>query len=69
MFREVRTGAVDGAVLGAEALALRYFGAGGDRLVLTNLGPDIALGVPPEPLLAAPADSITISAQLKWEEL
>lgn len=42
---------VDGAVLGPEALVLRFFG-GGDRLVLVNLGPDLDLVPAPEPLLA-----------------
>jgi maltooligosyltrehalose trehalohydrolase len=51
-----RTGALDGAVLGAEAFCLRFFGAGGDdRLLLVNLGTDLELAIMPEPLLAPPA--------------
>ncbi len=51
---------IDGAVLGDEAFLLRYFADGGDRLLLVNLGPDLALEPAPEPLLAPPADS-------RWE--
>jgi maltooligosyltrehalose trehalohydrolase len=48
-------GELDGAVLGPEALALRFFGGrGDDRLLLMNLGPDLAPAATPEPLLAAP---------------
>jgi maltooligosyltrehalose trehalohydrolase len=47
---------VDGAVLGPEALVLRFFGNDGDdRLLLVNLGRDLLLSVAPEPLLAPPA--------------
>lgn len=47
---------VDGAVLGGQAFALRFFGEPGeDRLLLVNLGVDLTLEVVPEPLLA-PAD-------------
>ncbi len=47
---------VDGAVLGPEALVLRFFGEGGDdRLLLLNLGRDLPLEPAPEPLLAPPA--------------
>ncbi|HTB59876.1 MAG TPA: malto-oligosyltrehalose trehalohydrolase [Polyangia bacterium] len=42
------------AVLGAEAMLLRYRCASGDRLVLVNLGTDLHLDVAPEPLLAPP---------------
>lgn len=45
---------VDGAVLGERAFALRLFAAEGDRLLLVNLGADVALEPAPEPLLAAP---------------
>jgi maltooligosyltrehalose trehalohydrolase len=46
---------LDGAVLGAEALCLRFFaGDGGDRLLLVNLGRDLPLVPAPEPLLAPP---------------
>jgi maltooligosyltrehalose trehalohydrolase len=56
---------VDGAVLGPEAFVLRFFGAeslpggnGADRLLLVNLGVDLALDPAPEPLLAPPADTL-----------
>lgn len=46
---------MDGAVLGSQALVLRYFAADGvDRLVLVNLGRDLPLVPAPEPLLAPP---------------
>jgi maltooligosyltrehalose trehalohydrolase len=55
-FRAQRPRGVDGAVLGPEALAVRFFGEGGDdRLLLVNLGADLQLAVMPEPLLAPPA--------------
>ncbi|HRI37301.1 MAG TPA: malto-oligosyltrehalose trehalohydrolase [Nitrospira sp.] len=44
---------LDGAVLGPDAHVLRYYGAaGGDRLVVVNLGADLHLVPSPEPLLA-----------------
>ncbi len=51
--------ALEGAVLGDEAFALRWFdrspdGAHGDRLLLVNLGRDRPLEPCPEPLLAPP---------------
>jgi maltooligosyltrehalose trehalohydrolase len=46
--------AVDGAVLSSGAFLLRYFGGGDDRLLLVNLGRDLALTHAPEPLLAPP---------------
>jgi len=46
---------VDGAVLSPEAFVLRYFDAGGDRLLIVNLGRDLHLFPAPEPLLAPPA--------------
>ncbi|MEA2603032.1 MAG: maltooligosyltrehalose trehalohydrolase [Acidobacteriota bacterium] len=46
-------GGLDGAVLGPEAFALRFFGEiAGDRLLLVNLGTDLPLEPVPEPLLA-----------------
>jgi maltooligosyltrehalose trehalohydrolase len=52
-FRAQRTGSFDGAVIGAEALVLRFFGEGGDdRLLVLNLGHDLHLAPAPEPLLA-----------------
>jgi maltooligosyltrehalose trehalohydrolase len=45
--------ALDGAVLGPQALVLRYFTeTDDDRLLLVNLGPDLRLVPAPEPLLA-----------------
>ena len=45
---------IDGAVLGAQAFALWFFGKeGDDRLLLVNLGPDLDARPAPEPLLAA----------------
>jgi maltooligosyltrehalose trehalohydrolase len=62
-FRAQRPRGVDGAVLGAEAFALRFFGEGGDdRLLLVNLGLDLHLAPAPEPLLAPPAER-------RWEKL
>jgi maltooligosyltrehalose trehalohydrolase len=55
---------VDGAVLGPAAFLLRYFAEdGGDRLLLVNLGCDLALLPAPEPLLAEPQDH---DWQLSW---
>jgi maltooligosyltrehalose trehalohydrolase len=46
----------DGAVLGERAFLLRWFnGAGGDRMLIVNLGDDIRERPLPEPLLAPPA--------------
>ena len=49
-------GGLDGAVLGADAFVLRFFGDDGDdRLLVVNLGPRPATSTPaPEPLLAPP---------------
>jgi maltooligosyltrehalose trehalohydrolase len=57
-FRRQQPGGVDGAVLGPEALLLRFFGAAPeeDRLLLLNLGVDLEVESLPEPLLAAPAE-------------
>ena len=44
---------LDGAVLGPQALVLRYFTeTDDDRLLVINLGADLALVPAPEPLLA-----------------
>lgn len=49
-------GALDGAVIGREAFALRFFGeAGEDRLVLVNLGRDLLRRSIADPLVAPPA--------------
>lgn len=54
-FSAQERGKVDGAVLGAHAFVLRYFGENGDdRLVLINFGCDLNLNPAPEPLLAPP---------------
>jgi maltooligosyltrehalose trehalohydrolase len=46
---------LDGAVLGQHAFVLRWFGgAEADRLLVINLGTELALDVAPEPLLAPP---------------
>jgi maltooligosyltrehalose trehalohydrolase len=51
--------ALDGAVLGAQAFVLRYFGVeGDDRLLVVNFGPDLNLNPAPEPLLAPPAGKV-----------
>ena len=48
---------LDGAILAADALVLRYFGGRhGDRLLVLNLGCDLDLSPAPEPLLAPPQD-------------
>jgi maltooligosyltrehalose trehalohydrolase len=46
---------LDGAVLGAQAFVLRFFGQDGDdRLLVVNLGADEHFSPAPEPLLAPP---------------
>jgi maltooligosyltrehalose trehalohydrolase len=48
--------AVDGATLGPEAFILRFSdSSGGERLLMVNLGPDLRLDPPAEPLLAPPS--------------
>jgi maltooligosyltrehalose trehalohydrolase len=55
VFRSQKKGAVDGAILAADAFVLRFFGdSDGDRIVLINLGRDLQLNPAPEPLLAPP---------------
>ncbi len=57
VFAAQRADRIHGAVLGPEALLLRYFGVDGDdRLLLVNLGRDITWQPASEPLLAPPAD-------------
>ena len=48
---------VDGGVIGPEAFLLRFFAAAeaDERLLLVNLGRDLALGSIPDPLFAPPA--------------
>ncbi len=55
VFRCQNAGRIHGAVLGAEAFLLRFFGkAGDDRLLVVNLGPNLVIAAPAEPLLAPP---------------
>jgi maltooligosyltrehalose trehalohydrolase len=54
-----RPGAIDGAVIGPEALVLRWFapeGTGDERLLLVNLGVELSLRATAEPLLSPPGD-------------
>jgi maltooligosyltrehalose trehalohydrolase len=57
-FHPTKPGLVDGAVLAAEAFALRFLAGSGDdldeRLLLVNLGPDLVEPSIAEPLLAPP---------------
>jgi maltooligosyltrehalose trehalohydrolase len=54
-FRDGAARRIDGAVLGPEALVLRFFSDDGDdRLLLVNLGRDLHGQIVPEPLLAPP---------------
>jgi maltooligosyltrehalose trehalohydrolase len=55
VIRTLGEGGLDGAVLGPEAFALRWFAAAGqDRLLLVNLGADLARPSLAEPLVAPP---------------
>jgi maltooligosyltrehalose trehalohydrolase len=55
VFRAQRSDWIQGAVLGPEALVLRFFGeSDGERLVLINLGKTLVMKPSPEPLLAPP---------------
>jgi maltooligosyltrehalose trehalohydrolase len=61
-----RRGTLDGAVLGPEALVIRWFDPdelGQDRLLLLNLGVELRLVASAEPLLGPPAEN------LKWRVL
>jgi maltooligosyltrehalose trehalohydrolase len=63
VFRAQRSDWIHGAVLGAEAFVLRFFGGvDGDRLLIVNLGRDLHLRSVPEPLLAPPGNG-------EWEIL
>jgi maltooligosyltrehalose trehalohydrolase len=55
-FSRQRAGAVDGAVLAAEAFVLRYAAAAleDERLLIVNLGKDLPAPAFPEPLVAPP---------------
>jgi len=55
VFAAPRPRGVDGAVLGPQALVLRFFAVdGADRLLVMNLGRALHLSPAPEPLLAPP---------------
>jgi maltooligosyltrehalose trehalohydrolase len=55
VIREQGAHGIDGAVLGHDAFALRFFGSGGDdRLLVVNFGRALRLDPAPEPLLAPP---------------
>ena len=57
VFGRVRSNGVDGAVLGAHAFLLRFFGENEeDRLMLVNLGADLCLCSISSPLIALPAE-------------
>ena len=50
-------GEMDGAILGAHAFCLRYFGEhDDDRLLILNMDGDSYLDICPEPLMAAPRE-------------
>jgi maltooligosyltrehalose trehalohydrolase len=57
IFSIQRKGGVDGAVLGRDVFALRFFGEGrDDRLLLVNFGRDLVRRALPEPLVAPPRE-------------
>jgi len=64
-FTDPRPDALDGAVLGDRALALRYEQPDPlrDRLLLVNLGPTFAQASVPEPLIAPPRGAVW---RLRW---
>ena len=63
VFSAPRAGGIDAIVLGSEACCVRYFALDGrDRLLLLNLGADLAIAVAALPLLAPPA-------AMRWELL
>ena len=63
VFNTQRSDWIQGAVLGAEAFVLRFFGRShGDRLLVVNLGRELRLRRAPEPLLAPPEGA-------QWEVL
>jgi maltooligosyltrehalose trehalohydrolase len=64
IFHAQRVGGADGAVIGAHALVMRFFGEkGDDRLLLLNLGLDLSLEPISEPLLAPPENKFW---QMAW---
>ena len=59
VFSEPQYRGVDGAVLSSHSFLLRYFSPEhGDRLLIVNMGRDLALDPAPEPLLAPPRDHL-----------
>ena len=63
VFKRQRADLLDGAVLGPDCLAVRYFeAAGDDRLLLVNFGGDLLWTPQTEPLLAPPLER-------RWEQL
>jgi maltooligosyltrehalose trehalohydrolase len=56
-FSQQRADLMHGAVLADKAFVLRFFCGQGDRLLVVNLGGDLALRPVPEPLLAPPEDA------------
>ena len=68
--RQRRTDLLHGSVLSERALSLRIFCESGDRLLITNLGPDLDLDSPTEPLLApeggATWQTVWCSEELKY---
>jgi maltooligosyltrehalose trehalohydrolase len=57
VFSNPKAGAIDGAVLSANAFVLRYFSEShGHRLLVVNFGTDLYLSPSPEPLLAPPSE-------------
>jgi maltooligosyltrehalose trehalohydrolase len=65
VFRAQRRRGLDGAVIGPEALVLRFFGES-DRLLLVNLGADLTLAPAPEPLLGPPSSSSPLEIS-RWK--
>lgn len=55
-FRAQRADRMHGACIGPRALLLRFFCDEGDRLIVMNLGDDLDLCCPSEPLLAPPTN-------------
>jgi maltooligosyltrehalose trehalohydrolase len=64
VFSRPQAGGVDGAILGASAFVLRFFGQDAqDRLLFVNLGTDLMIAPVAEPLLAPRAGAVW---QLLW---
>ena len=63
-FRTQRAEVIYGAVLGEAAFALRWYLGDDDRLLIVNVGPDLIIDSPHDPLLAPPPG--TTGWQLMW---